>query len=166
MRILMILLFSMIIDGKQFIDKEEANKYIKFMIDKLQIGNSFMGEYCDFKYEICKEVKNFTNSELVVCIKGKHSYERELGVDNVRIIHNALLSMNEYKKRFEDIVGREQRNYNVLQEEYNKPFEYNERLEKLTERKRQLTELLYEKDKLINDDVANFNSQIRKNACL
>lgn len=146
------LIFSMTVADKQFTDKEEANNYIKYLVDKLPVGKNFTGEYCGFKYNISKEVKDFTKSEVFVSVKGERAYTRNLGIDNVRIIHNALISMNEYKEHLESIVERNKRNLVVIQEEYNKPFEYADRLEKLTARKRELTEMLYKRDNNINSE--------------
>ena len=151
------LIFSMTVADKQFTDKEEANNYIKYLVDKLPVGKNFTGEYCGFKYNISKEVKDFTKSEVFVSVKGERAYTRNLGMDNVRIIHNALISMNEYKDHLESIVERDKRNLVVIQEEYNKPFEYADRLEKLTARKRELTEMLYKKD--INSEKSDFNEK-------
>lgn len=142
----------MTVADKQFTDKEEANNYIKYLVDKLPVGKNFTGEYCGFKYNISKEVKDFTKSEVFVSVKGERAYTRNLGIDNVRIIHNALISMNEYKEHLESIVERNKRNLVVIQEEYNKPFEYADRLEKLTARKRELTEMLYKRDNNINSE--------------
>ena len=89
---------------------------------------------------------------MFVSVKGERAYTRNLGIDNVRIIHNALISMNEYKEHLESIVERNKRNLVVIQEEYNKPFEYADRLEKLTARKRELTEMLYKRDNNINSE--------------
>ena len=153
------LIFSMTVADKQFTDKEEANNYIKYLVDKLPVGRSFSGEYCDFKYNISKEVKDFTKSEVYVSIKGERAYTRNLGTDNVRIIYNALVGMNEYKEHLESIVERDKKNYVVIQEEYNKPFEYRDRLEKLIDRKRKLTEMLYKKDNNLNNEESITNEK-------
>lgn len=153
------LIFSITVADKQFTDKEEANKYIQYLVDKLPVGQNFSGEYCGFKYNIYKEVKDFTKSEIFVSIKGERAYTRNLSTDNVRIIHNALVSMNEYKEHLESIVERDKRNYAVIQEEYNKPFEYADRLEKLTARKRELTEILYKKENNLNGEELATNEK-------
>lgn len=100
---------------------------------------------------------------MFVSVNGERAYTRNLGTDNIRIIHNALVSMNEYKEHLESIVERDKRNYDVIQEEYNKPFEYADRLEKLTARKRELTEMLYKKDNNLNNEESVTNEK-EKNA--
>ena len=67
--------------------------------------------------------------------------------------------MNEYKEHLESIVERDKRNYAVIQEEYNKPFEYADRLEKLTARKRELTEILYKKENNLNGEELATNEK-------
>lgn len=67
--------------------------------------------------------------------------------------------MNEYKDHLESIVERDKRNLVVIQEEYNKPFEYADRLEKLSARKRELTEMLYKKDNNINSEEPVINEK-------
>ena len=153
----------LVLADKHFTEKEEANNYIKYLVDKLPVGKNFSGEYCGFKYNIAKEVKDFTKSEVFVSVNGERAYTRNLGTDNIRIIHNALVSMNEYKEHLESIVERDKRNYDVIQEEYNKPFEYADRLEKLTARKRELTEMLYKKDNNLNNEESVTNEK-EKNA--
>lgn len=151
-------IFSMDIEDKSFTDKEEANKYITFLCDKLPIGKSFNGSYCGFNFEIKKDVEDFTKSCLFVTIKGERAYTRPLGINNVLIIHNAILSMDDLKKHLESVVEQEKKNFETIKEELQKPFEHEERLSQLTVRKRELTELLKE-DKSKDSSNETQNSQ-------
>lgn len=151
-------IFSMNIEDKSFTDKEEANKYITFLCDKLPIGKSFNGSYCGFNFEIKKDVEDFTKSCLFVTIKGERAYTRPLGINNVLIIHNAILSMDDLKKHLESVVEQEKKNFETIKEELQKPFEHEERLSQLTVRKRELTELLKE-DKSKDSSNETQNSQ-------
>ena len=158
------LIFSMTVVDKHFTDKEEANKYISYMLDKLPVGREFTGEYCGFKYKVYKDIVDFTHTEKVVAILGEREYKRSLGTDNVRIIYNALLSIVDYKAKLEAIVERNKKNYSVIKEEYDKPFEYSDRLEELTVRKRKLTEMLYKNDsKLENEEKMRKIYKVRQN---
>ncbi len=152
--------FSMNIEDKFFTDKEEANKYITFLCDKLPIGKSFNGSYCGFDFEIKKDVEDFTESCLFVTIKGDRTYTRSLGINNVLIIYNALLSMDELKKHLESVVEQEKKNFETIKEELQKPFEHEERMSYLTVRKRELTELLNEdKSKDSSDEMKASHGQ-------
>lgn len=167
------LIFDIEINDIRFHEKDKANDYINLMLDKTPVGNSFMGKFCGFDVEFKKEISFLGTNNKFVIIHGDYAYNKELGKDNVMILFNGINNdIDKYHKLCLDILVRDEKNFDVLNKELDKPFEFSEKLQTLEKRHKELIDFLNEdkkEDKNIedasNDDISDMTYDSEKVVC-
>lgn len=148
--------FTMLIKGKTVDKIEDAANLFTTLAKNLPLGsNEQIAEYAGFKISVQKGVMYTDVAK--ICVEGNHKYYFDLSdkpIGNITKIRNTLKKMENVLGDFDNKLKIVENNLNTAIEEYGKPFEQQERFDKLLARKTEL-EMILSKDNMIKDDDDN-----------
>lgn len=154
------------IDGRVFRSKADAGQYINDSCKGLAPGNrKEIGELCGFKILI---ERKFMYENPSIIIKGCNEYEKEINSapeGNIIKIKNAILSFEEQAVNYAEKITAEKKNLEVNQKQFAEPFQYEEKLNSLLERKKEIDSVLLERQKsdektenmTVEDEISDSN---------
>ncbi len=146
---------GMVLNGKKYIDKEEAGKKILELCTRLtREESSLSGEYRGFKLTLSYD--SFSN-EYRMHMKGQLSHIAVLGSDvygNITRMDNVLDGFSEKLQKVKDELSETKIQLENAKEEMDSPFTKEEELKEKTERLKELNILLNmdQKDKSLIDN--------------
>lgn len=148
--------FSIVINGEIFNDREKAGELLQTQYSKVEAGKDLhIGEYKGFDLLL---KKSLFYEEYDIIINGNYRYKINLGDNpggNITRIENGLKGLENKVKSIEEQISNHKRNLEQSKLEYEKPFQYEEELNKKLARQFELNQELdlnKDKDEVIDID--------------
>lgn len=140
--------FEWTVNGRTFTKKDDAGQYIIDCCKAVKSGESMeIGDLCGFKLLI---EKKFMYENASIIIKGKNEYKKDLSSTpegNITRIKNAISSFEEHVEDYTEKIKSEKKNLEVNTKQFAEPFQYENKLNTLLERKKEIDLELLERQK-------------------
>ncbi|WP_339785852.1 helicase-related protein [Tissierella sp.] len=148
--------FSIVINKEIFVDREKAGELLQTQYSKVEAGKDLhIGEYKGFDLLL---KKSLYYEEYDIIINGNYRYKINLGDNpggNITRIENGLRGLENKIKSLEEQLSNHNRNLEQSKLEYEKPFQYEEELNKKLARQFELNQeldLSKDKDEIVEVD--------------
>lgn len=132
-----------------FTGKEDAGQYLIDCSKSVKSGDrQEIGDLCGFKIFIERKFMSDHGADII--IKGANEYKKELSSTaegNITRIKNALASFEDHVETYTEKVNAEKKNLEVNMKQFAEPFQYEDKLNALLERKREIDLTLLERQK-------------------
>lgn len=138
--------FSIEIGGRTFDNRSEANEFILAQKSGMNVGDTkIIGSFCGFEIGIKKEYL-FGEVQYSILVRGEHDYSNYLGQDSVTRAINLIKDIDKKLELAKEKLEGTQKDFELAKEELEKNFDGDEKLQQLTVRQAELTDLLAAKD--------------------
>lgn len=139
------------LDGKTLHSKEAAGQFLIDSCKDIKSGDrKELGELCGFKIYV---ERKFMFDTPFIIIKGANEYTKELSdaaEGNITRIKNALTSLEGHAAEYQEKISEEHKNLEINKKQFQEPFQHEEKLKSLLERKSEIDLMLLERQK--NDE--------------
>lgn len=142
-------IFEWNVNNMTFTGKEDAGQYLIDCSKSVKSGDrQEIGDLCGFKIFIERKFMSDHGADII--IKGANEYKKELSSTaegNITRIKNALASFEDHVETYTEKVNAEKKNLEVNMKQFAEPFQYEDKLNALLERKREIDLTLLERQK-------------------
>ena len=142
-------IFEWNVNNMTYTKKEDAGQYLIDCSKSVKSGDrQEIGDLCGFKIFIERKFMSDHGADII--IKGANEYKKELSSTaegNITRIKNALASFEDHVETYTEKVNAEKKNLEVNMKQFAEPFQYEDKLNALLERKREIDLTLLERQK-------------------
>lgn len=149
------------INGRVFTSKVDAGQYITDCCKGVASGEKKeIGELCGFKISV---ERKFMSELASIIIQGNNSYSKDISSSdgNIIKIKNALASLEEQAAIYAEKINDEKKNLEINVKQFAEPFQYEEKLNALLERKKEIDLTLLERQRTAekNENVSGIEEE-------